>query len=77
VIPTAAIHHVDGEAGVWQVVDDELHYTPISMGIADLEGYVQIKQGLKPGDQIVVYSENPIHAQGNFKVVEHIPGVPQ
>jgi RND family efflux transporter MFP subunit len=77
VIPNAAIHHVDGEAGVWQVVDDELHYTPISMGIADLEGYVQIKQGLNPGDQIVVYSENPIHAQSNFKVVEHIPGMPQ
>jgi hypothetical protein len=47
------------------------------MGIADLEGYVQIKQGLNPGDQIVVYSENPIHAQSNFKVVEHIPGMPQ
>ncbi len=30
VIPNAAIHHIDGRLGVWQVIDGNLRFTPVS-----------------------------------------------
>ncbi|WP_457551594.1 efflux RND transporter periplasmic adaptor subunit [Desulfobacula sp.] len=75
IIPNAAIHHVKGRLGVWQVVDKELRFTPITPGITDLSGYVQIKKGLKESDQVVVYSENTLNEQSRIHVVYKIPGV--
>ncbi|EIM63272.1 efflux RND transporter periplasmic adaptor subunit [Desulfobacter postgatei] len=75
IVPNAAIHNIDGRLGVWQVTHDDLHFTPVSLGIADLEGRVQIQEGLKAGDRIVVYSENTLNAHSRIHVVDHIPGV--
>ena len=77
IAPNAAIHHIDGRLGVWQVTHDDLHFTPVSLGIADLEGRVQIQEGLKAGDRIVVYSENTLNAHSRIHVVDHIQGVTQ
>ena len=75
VIPNAAIHRENGQVGVWQVMDDNLHFTPVKLGTSDLEGRVQIRDGLKNGDQIVVYSEKALTTHSRIHVVEHIPGV--
>lgn len=75
IAPNAAIHHIDGRLGVWQVTHDDLHFTPVSLGIADLEGRVQIQEGLKAGARIVVYSENTLNAHSRIHVVDHIQGV--
>ncbi len=77
VIPNAAIHHIDGRLGVWQVINSDLRFTPVSLGIADLEGRVQIREGLKNGDQVVAYSENALNKRSRIHVVDHIPGVAQ
>ncbi|NDY74195.1 efflux transporter periplasmic adaptor subunit [Desulfobacter hydrogenophilus] len=77
IAPNAAIHHLDGRLGVWQVTHDDLHFTPVSLGIADLEGRVQIQKGLKAGDRIVVYSENTLNAHSRIHIVDHIQGVTQ
>lgn len=77
VIPNAAIQHIDGELGVWQVINGDLRFTPVSLGIADLEGHVQIREGLKVGDQVVVYSANGLNGRSRIHVVDHIPGVRQ
>ena len=61
--------------GVWLVTDDALHFTPITPGIADLDGQVQVRDGLQAGDQIVVYSEHSLHNYSRIQVVENIPGV--
>ncbi len=74
VIPNAAIHRENGQVGVWQAMDGDLHFTPVKLGIADLDGQVQIRDGLKNGDRVVVYSEKALTARSRIHVVEHIPG---
>ncbi|WP_286934753.1 MULTISPECIES: efflux RND transporter periplasmic adaptor subunit [Aminobacterium] len=77
VVPNAAIHHIDGKLGVWQVINGDLRFTPVSLGIADLEGLVQVQEGLKIGDQVVIYSENALNERRRIRIVDHIPGVTQ
>ena len=77
VIPNAAIRIIDGKIGVWQVTGRKLSYIPVSLGISDLDGYVQVRKGLKVGDRIVVYSENALSKHKRIHVVDHIPGVKQ
>ena len=74
VIPYAAIHRENGQAGVWQAMDGDLHFTPVKLGVADLDGQVQIRDGLKNGDRVVVYSEKALTTRSRIHVVEHIPG---
>ncbi|HKL83493.1 MAG TPA: efflux RND transporter periplasmic adaptor subunit [Desulfobacter sp.] len=75
IVPNAAIHHINGKLGVWQVTNGDLHFTPVSLGIADLEGRVQIREGLQIGDQVVAYSENTLNEHSRIHIVDHIPGV--
>ncbi|OYY75105.1 MAG: efflux transporter periplasmic adaptor subunit [Gammaproteobacteria bacterium 28-57-27] len=75
VIANAALRQVNNQLGVWQIDQDQLRFTPVTLGVADLEGYVQVRSGLKVGDQIVVYSANTLSTRSRFHVVEHLPGV--
>lgn len=75
VIPNAAIHYINGILGVWQVIEGDLHFTQISLGSADLEGRVQVKEGLKIGDQIVSYSETALKENKRIRIVDQIAGV--
>lgn len=74
-LPNAAIQRIEGKLGVWQVIHDDLHFTPIILGTADLDGNVQVREGLKAGDQIVVYSAKALSARSRIDVVEQIHGV--
>ena len=73
-LPNAAIQRIDGQVGVWQVIRGDLHFTPIVLGTADLDGQVQVREGLKAGDQIVVYSEKALSTRSRIHVVDQIPG---
>ncbi|EHO2021698.1 TPA: efflux transporter periplasmic adaptor subunit, partial [Escherichia coli] len=53
----------------------DLHFSPVKLGTSDLNGYVQVREGLKNGDQVVTYSEKALTARSRIHVVEHIPGV--
>lgn len=75
VIPNAAIRREDGKPGVWRLTDGELRFTPVRLGAADLDGRVQVREGLRSGDLIVTYSEKSIAARSRIKIVEQIAGV--
>lgn len=75
VIPNAALRQVNNQLGVWQISQDQLRFTPVTPGAADLEGYVQVRSGLKAGDEIVLYSENTLSTRSRVHVVERLPGV--
>ncbi len=78
VIPNAAVQRMDGQLGAWQVMQgDLLHFTPITLGAADLGGHIQIREGLKAGDQVVVYSAKALTPRSRINVVDQIPGVTQ
>ena len=77
VILNPAVRREGDKLGVWQIVDGDLHFTPVKLGVSDLEGRVQVHEGLKNGDQVVIYSEKALTARSRIHVVERIPGVPQ
>lgn len=74
-IPNAAIQRLDGRMGVWRISGDDLVFTPVELGAADLDGHVQVKQGLKAGDRVVVYSHRALTPHSRIKVVDRLPGV--
>ena len=75
VLPNAAIQRIDGKLGVWQVKSGDLHFTPVTLGAADLDGRVLVREGLKVGDHVILYSARALSAHSRIKVVEQIPGV--
>ena len=74
-IPNAAVQRQGDKVGVWQIVDGDLSFSPIKLGASDLNGYVQVLDGLKNGDQVVTYSEKTLSARSRIHVVDRIPGV--
>lgn len=75
VIPNAAVSREGGRIGAWQIVDGGVSFTPIKLGATDLDGRVQVREGIKSGSQVVVYSEKALTARSRIQVVERIPGV--
>ncbi len=77
VIPNAAIHRNGNAVGAWQIDDGDLRFTPLTLGASDLDGQVQVLDGVGNGDQIVLYSEKALTARSRIHVVERLPGVLQ
>ncbi len=75
VVPEASLQRVDGRLGVWTIQKEELRFVPVQPGLTDLDGTVQILDGLKKGDRIVVYSERSLGAFSRIQAFERIPGV--
>lgn len=73
-IPNAAVQRDGDQVGVWQITDGEPNFIPVKLGRADLDGHVQVVEGLKEGDRIVVYSEKALGPRSRIHVVERIPG---
>lgn len=75
VIPNAAIQRLNGRPGVWRVTDEESHFIPVRLGIADLNGNVQVVEGLEVGDRVVAYSRKALNGRSRIQVVERLPAV--
>lgn len=75
VIPNAAIRTVEGRRGVWKLLDEDLAFTPITLGRSDLDGRVQVTKGLAAGDRVVLYSEKALTARSRIHIVERLQGV--
>lgn len=74
VVPNASVQSVDGQLGVWVVKDGSLRFAPVKTGATDLEGRVQIVEGLSGGERVVVYSQKALDANSRIKVVDRIAG---
>jgi RND family efflux transporter MFP subunit len=77
VVSNASLQRVDGRLGVWVIDNDQLKFVPVKTGVSDLEGHVQILQGLSGGERVVVYSHKALKASSRIKVVGSITGVKQ
>lgn len=75
VIPNAAVRRVGEQSGVWLIANGKQRFVPFKLGASDLNGDVQVHDGLKEGEQVVVYSEKALSARSRINVVERIPGV--
>lgn len=76
VIPNASLQRVEGELGVWAFEDGDLKFAPIRIGATDLDGNVQVIEGLKAGQKVVLYSQHALKASSRIKIVKQIPSVP-
>ncbi len=77
VIANAAVRRDGDKIGIWRIAGGGLHFVPIKLGATDLNGLVQVREGLAVGDQIVLYSEQTLTSRSRFNVVDRISGVPQ
>jgi RND family efflux transporter MFP subunit len=74
-IPNAALRRVNDQLGVWQISNEELHFTPVTLGANDLDGFVQVTSGVKDGDQIILYTEKALTQSSSLNVVDKISGL--
>lgn len=74
VIDNTSVFHLDGETGTWRIVDGELVWTPVTLGRSDLDGKVQVIEGLSPGDTVVRHAAAPLRAGSAVDVVESLAG---
>lgn len=77
VIPNAAIHRIAGRIGVWLITDDGLEFRSVRLGVGDLDGNVQIQEGLKSGERIVLFSEKALSGRSRIHIVERLAGAAQ
>jgi RND family efflux transporter MFP subunit len=75
VVPNAAIQRRNGDVGVWKVSGDELEFVPVRVGVTDLEGRAQVREGVSVGDRVVHYSTKALHDSSSISVVDRLPGV--
>jgi HlyD family secretion protein len=75
VVPGAGVHRNEGRLGVWVVDDGVLRFATVKTGAQDLDGRIQILEGVNAGEQIVVYSQRALAAGSRIKIVERLPGV--
>jgi HlyD family secretion protein len=75
VVSNASVRQLNGQTGVFVAEDDRLRFAPVKLGATDLDGRVQILDGLKSGERVVVYSQKALTADSRFKVVDSLPGI--
>ncbi len=76
-IPNAAVRRVDGGLGVWLLEGGDLRFIPVKLGAVDLQGRVQVLEGLRGGESIVLYSRKSLTARSRIDVVDEIQGARQ
>jgi RND family efflux transporter MFP subunit len=74
VVPSAAVRREGNKRGVWRIVDGDLRFAPVEFGAADLDGRVQVREGIEAGDQVVVFSGRALTARSRIQVVADISG---
>ena len=69
-LPNAAIQRLQGQTGVWRLAEGKPVFTPVRLGVSSLDGRVQVLEGLKSGDSIVVYSQKALTEGARVQVVD-------
>ena len=76
-IPNAALRHRGAQTGVWMRSEGHLRFVPVTAGDQGLDGQVRVVDGLKAGDEVVVYSERDLEDGSRIEVVSALGGKAQ
>ncbi len=71
-LPNAALRLRGGKTGVWVHAADTLSFVAVRAGTSGADGAVQILDGLKEGDAVIVHSERDLVEDSRIKVVSAI-----
>lgn len=74
IVPNASLRHRGAQPGVWVHADGQLRFVPVRTGVEGLDGHVQILDGLKAGDEVVVYSDRDLTEGARITVVPALRG---
>lgn len=72
VLPNATLHHLDNRVGVWRVCKAGVEFVAVKLGATDLDGRVQILEGLQNGDRVVLYSAKALTRKSRVRLVEKL-----
>ena len=75
-LPNASIQRQQGQTGVWQLDGGKPVFAPVQLGTHSLDGQVQVLDGVKAGDEVVVYSEKALSAGARVQVVDALVKAP-
>lgn len=75
VIPNASIRRRGKQVGVWVAQAERVVFLPVKLGRIDLDGNVQVLEGLKADDVVILYSDKTLSERSRIHIVEHLPGV--
>jgi HlyD family secretion protein len=69
-LPNASIQRLQGQTGVWRLSEGKPAFTPVRLGTSSLDGRVQVLEGLRAGDSVVVYSQKALTEGARVQVVD-------
>ena len=72
IVPNASLHFRGAEAGVWLLSDGHPRYAPVRTGAEGLDGKMQIVQGLRAGDEVIIYSDRVLSDSSRIRVVSSL-----
>jgi HlyD family secretion protein len=73
-IPNAALRRRGAQSGVWLHRDGQLAFVSVRTGAEGADGMLQVIDGLRAGDHVVVHSERELAAGSRIKVVPDLLG---
>jgi len=68
-IPNAALRQRGAQSGVWLHGDGQLRFVSVKTGAEGQDGILQVVDGLKAGDEVVVYSQRELEDGSRIEVV--------
>jgi len=75
VLPNAVIQQQPGRTGVWLLTEEgKAQFQPLRFGIRDLDGAVQMLDGLPPEARVIVHSERALREGDAVKPSEQLAG---
>ena len=74
VLPNAALRQRSGKTGVWVQAGEGLNFVAVKTGVSGADGRVQILDGLKEGEAVIVHSERDLGEHSRVKVVSTLVG---
>lgn len=69
-VPGASIQRLGATTGVWRIESGKPVFIPVRLGASSPDGQVQVLDGLKAGDEVVVYSQKPLSSESRVQVVD-------
>jgi HlyD family secretion protein len=69
-LPNASIQRQQGQTGVWRRSEGKPVFATVRLGTSSLDGRVQVLEGLKAGDSVVVYSQKALTEGARVQVVD-------
>jgi HlyD family secretion protein len=69
-LPNVAIKRRQAQTGGWVIDAGTLHFVPVRIGQASLDGQVQVLDGIRPGMTVVVHSEKELGESSRITVVD-------